>query len=502
MPQMRRSVLLFWLLVGIARFSGAQQDQSDALAEKMFQTAKGLMRDKLYDQAIQDYKTIVNSYPRSGYADNALLELGKYYYQVERNTVEAARYFQQIIENYQGKESTADAYYYKGILLTEGPTTEQQLQDGLANFLRTIQFYPESLVVEEALYRAGVVEQRLQHYEQSAEYFERGATEYPSGVTAPAAQLALGSTLFYDGKIERALTELQRVRNLYPERPEAAVALHWQTLIWRLYYQTKVDPAGVYRNAELLVMKAGAQPVRECAGLVFDAAQVMYVSDPKDLRVHVVGADMRVTGGYAARKPGGVFVGADGSFIVADGTGISTRDRFFPLAWAKGEKRETQPVEKASDAVRTSFGDYFVLDDEGGRVMHFSSSLVFDSLFAPAGSGGVESISVDPQDRLALLFKDSRKINIYDRRGKLTTSIAISGQGYALQEPVEIRFDRFGHLYVLDKSLHAVYAFDRQGKVMCQASLGTTRSPRHIAISDTGDLYVWDDKSAAIVVLR
>ncbi|MBI2839911.1 MAG: outer membrane protein assembly factor BamD [Acidobacteria bacterium] len=493
------SRVLIWLALTNLVLPGiAQPQQQDALAEKMFLSGRNLMRDKYYQQAIQDFKSLISSYPASNFTDNALLELGRYYYHVERNSQEALRFFQQIIDGYQGRDTTADAYYYKGLLLSEGAGSDQQLQDGLANFLRTVQFYPNSLVVEDSLYHAGLVEQRLQHYEQAAEYFERCATEYPSGVAAPSAQLALGDALFYMGKTDRSMQEIQRVRDLYAERPDASAALRSLALLWRFYYQLKIDPGSLYKSQELVVPK-GPALIQECGGMVFDPNQVLLFSDPKNARIHIIGSDLRVTGGLGARRPAGVFADSDGGVVAADETGLTTRERFYPLTWTKPEKHESQPVGDAEDVIRTSFGDYYVL--ESGRVLHFSRTLVFDSVYAPGSGGGVESISVDAQDRIALLFKD-KKVNIYDRRGKLVVSIPAAGPGYAFQDPTQIRFDSYAHLYVLDRALHAIHIFDRQGKLIYQSVVTGMRSPKRLAVNGSGDIYVWDDKAPGIWVLK
>lgn len=498
MPRMGSRVLMWLAICNFAAPAIGQPQQQDALAEKMFVSGRNLMRDKYYQQAIQDFKSLISSYPASNFTDNALLELGRYYYHVERNSQEALKFFQQIIDGYQGRDTTADAYYYKGLLLSEGAGGDQQLQDGLANFLRTVQFYPNSLVVEDSLYRAGMVEQRLQHYEQAAEYFERCATEYPSGVVAPAAQLALGNSLFYIGKIDRSMQEIQRVRDIYADRPEASTALRSLALLWRFYYQMKIDPGSMYKSQELVSPK-GATPIQECGGMVFDPNEVLLFSDPKNARIHIMASDLRVTGGLAARRPAGVFADSNGGVVAADETGLTTRERFYPLAWTKPEKHESQPVGDAEDVIRTSFGDYYVL--ESGRVLHFSRSIVFDSVYAPGSGGGVRSISVDPEDRIALLVKD-KKVNIYDRRGKLVVSIPPAGPGYTFQDPTQIRFDSFGHLYVLDRALRAVHIFDRQGKLIYQSVVAAMRSPKQLAVNGAGDIYVWDDKAPGIWILK
>lgn len=479
----------------------AQQDSREAMAEKIYLSGRTLMRDKYFQQAVQDFNSLINSYPSSTYADNALLELGKYYYHIERNKKLAIDRFQQIIDQYQGKDTTAEAYYYKGLALSEEAASEQELQDGLANFLRTVQFYPGSLVVEESLYRAGLVEYQLQHFDQAAEYLERCASEYPAGTAAPAAQLQLARALVLSGKVERGMLELQRLRDLYPSRPEATTALHWISLLWRCYYQMRVDPSGIYKQQQLVQPK-GAAALESCGGIAFDANRNILFSDPKAPRIYVFGEDLKASGSQAGRKPAGVFIDSRGQPFVADGTGVASRERFHPLSWLKGEKRETQPLEEAIDVVRTGFGDFYVLDGSGGRVLHFNSALTFDAVFAPTATGGAESIAMDAQDRLAVLLKDGKKVALYDRRGKLLFTIAASGPGYSFQDPALVRVDAFGHIYVLDRGLRAVHVFDRQGKLLAQCLITGSRSVKQFAVSDAGEIYAWDDKAAGMWVVR
>ncbi|MEW6364508.1 MAG: outer membrane protein assembly factor BamD [Acidobacteriota bacterium] len=479
----------------------AQQNPPEAMAEKLYLNGLKLMGEKLYQQAIQDFQSLLSSFPQSTYADNALLELGKYYFRVERSPQKASEQFERIIREFQGKETAADAYLWKGLVLTESATSEQQLQDGLANFLRTVQFYPSSPAVEQALYQAGITEIRLQHYEPASDYLERCTTDYPLGTAAPGAQLALGKAMFFRGRVERAMLEIQRERDLYPKKSEAAVALRWNSLLWRLYYQPRVDPAGMFKNQTLATIK-GTTPVEDCAGLAFDSNQLLYFSDPKAQRIRTIDSDLRVTGGFNAREPAGIFIDSGGGYYVADSTGIAARDTFRPLSYLKGTKRESEIVEKARDVFRTSYGDFYLLEGGDGKVLHYTSSFGFDSVYAPSLDGGVEAMSIDLYDRIALLFKREKKINIYDRRGKLVVTVASQGPGYAFQSPSRIRFDAFGHLYVLDKDLHAVHIFDRDGKLLYQCVVPTMRAPREMAITDSGEIYVWDDKSAGIWVLK
>ncbi len=478
-----------------------QVPSQEAMAEKLFLSGQNLIRGKYYQQAIQDFTSLLNSYPNSSYADNALLELGKYYYFVERSPQEALKKFEEIIKSFQGRETTADAYYYKGLVLSEGAATEQQLQDGLANFMRTVQFYPSSPIVEDSLYQAGLVELRLQHYEQAAEYFERCTTEYPEGHLDATAQLALGRTDLFIGKTERAMIEIQRVRGLSGDHPESGVALRWLSLLWRLYYQTKLDPSGLYKNQILQTVKS-AVPIEECSGLAFDPNQNLYFSDPKMTRIHVVGLDLKTIGGFSARKPGGISFDSDGAFYAADANGVLTKDIFTPLTWVKPGKRDEEPLMKVKEIVRSSADDFYILEGSDGRVLHFTSAMKFDSIFAPSTEVEMESIAIDTSDRLALLLKKEKKINIYDRRGKLLLTIPPQAAGYSFQSPIQVRFDTFGHLYVLDRDARGVVIFDRQGKLLIQSPPGIIRTPREFAVNDSGELYLWDDKSAGIWIIK
>jgi len=501
MRRMQKQVCLLALVVASFALPAAAQSQPDAMAEKIFLSGMNLMRDKYYQQAIQDFTSLLSSYPTSSYADNAYLEMGKYYYFIERSTAKALDSFEQIINKYQGRDTTADAYYYKGVIVFEGAAGEQQLQDALANFMRTVQFYPNSPIVADSLYQTGLVEWRLQHFDQAAEHFQRCAFEHPAAPIAPAAQLALGRTWFFLGKVDRALVEIQRVRDLYVDRPEAAVALRWLTLLWRLYYQPKLDSSQLFKYAALQTVK-GPGAIEECSGLAFDPAQVLHFSDPKTSRLQIVGPDFRVTGGVGARKPAGVCFDRRGAFYLADGTGILSKEAFLPLSWTKPGKKESEPVEKAVDVVRTTLNDFYVLNAADDRVLHYAPDMRFDSVFAPSAEGGVESIAIDPNDRLAVLFKKDKKVNVYDRRGKLVVTIASSGPGYSLESPIRVRFDIFGHIYVLDKSYRCAFVFDRQGKVLAQALPSLARGVRECAVNDAGEIYMWDEKSSGIWVVR
>ena len=66
-------------------------------------------------------------------------------------------------------------------------------------------------------------------------------------------------------------------------------------------------------------------------------------------------------------------------------------------------------------------------------------------------------LAIGELDEVAALDTDSRTITLLSRDGKIVTKIPDRGTGYQFRQPVDVKFDRLGHLYVLDRS--AVFVF-------------------------------------------
>jgi tol-pal system protein YbgF len=105
----------------------------------IYEQAFNLLKDGRYDQAISSFRTFLQTYPKSSYADNAQYWLGEANY-VQRNFKAALAEFKKVISNYPASPKRADAtlkigYTYQN--LGQIDQARQSLNNVVANFPNT-----------------------------------------------------------------------------------------------------------------------------------------------------------------------------------------------------------------------------------------------------------------------------------------------------------------------------------------------------------------------------
>src|SRR5262249_50510709 len=84
-------------LIGVAVTSlaivaavGAQSPREEELARSQYQSGLDFLQNKRYAEAIKDFQTVIDSFPKSAVADSALMQIGFYQLDIAHN-VEAAQ---------------------------------------------------------------------------------------------------------------------------------------------------------------------------------------------------------------------------------------------------------------------------------------------------------------------------------------------------------------------------------------------------------------------------
>ena len=60
---------------------------------------------------------------------------------------------------------------------------------------------------------------------------------------------------------------------------------------------------------------------------------------------------------------------------------------------------------------------------------------------------------------------------VVDREGKQLIKIRPRGTGYELDNPVDVAFDPFGNIYVLDRGKPTIYVFGQKNKLLASFSM-------------------------------
>jgi hypothetical protein len=96
---------------------------------------------------------------------------------------------------------------------------------------------------------------------------------------------------------------------------------------------------------------------------------------------------------------------------------------------------------------------------------------------------------------------------VLDRDGKTIRALAKKTASYELKRPVDLAFDAFGHLLVLDRGQSSVFVFNRQGTLVTTFTLaekapGAFRRATAMAVDDAGRLYIHDDGAKRILIYQ
>src|SRR5262245_55215543 len=84
----------------------SQQNPSrEEVARLQFENGRGHMRRANYDEALKDFRTVAESYPETSLADNARLEMSRYFLDLGNDVAAAVREAEEILKRYPTSDS-------------------------------------------------------------------------------------------------------------------------------------------------------------------------------------------------------------------------------------------------------------------------------------------------------------------------------------------------------------------------------------------------------------
>ncbi len=165
-----------------------------------------------------------------------------------------------------------------------------------------------------------------------------------------------------------------------------------------------------------------------------------------------------------------------------------------------------RPLKEVAAAAATPRGDLLVADRGAKAIALFSPSGQFLGPFAAVNA---RRLAVDATGLTAALEEDGGAIVILEPDGMLRTRLASRGQGFQFERPVDLAFDTFGHLYVLDRNQGAVVIFRLQPQpevvatfAVPQGRPGSFRKATAFALDAAGRLFVYDEDVEKIQVYQ
>lgn len=491
------------LLTLMAGLTGAvrldAQGNSEEFARRQYESGLSFLRSQRYVEALKDFQAVLELFPTSSVADDALLQMAVYYLETAHDIGSAQTAIDKLLKEYPNTDSAPMAHIIAGRLTMVKGHTPTDVDAALASFERVSRLFPRDEAVPAAYFYAGETLRTVRRYDDALDRYRRVEMEYPRSRWAARAGVAAGFCLVQSGAPIRALEELQRVRTQFPGTPEATEALNGNSILYRLYVRAPGQPP--YSFAKRYVGAETAK-FKDVVGIAIDPAgrillghkQGVAIFDDKATLVKTIPAD----------TPSAVFLDERGT------VGFARRDMLFAesgqsvtvtVPTADGKIRQ---VEDITSVTVVSNGDRLLADRKGKAVIRVSPAGKYTGAFATVNP---ERLAHNGLGDVAIIDRESKGVVIVDRDGKALGKILAKGTGYELDNPIDVTFDRFGHLYVLDRSRGSVFVFGSKNRLITSITMpekepGAFQRPQAFALDAAGRLFVFDDRVQRIQVYQ
>jgi tetratricopeptide (TPR) repeat protein len=472
------------------------QISADEQARRLLEDGRAARSQGKHKQALDNFSTIVASFGGTQAVDDALLEMGRIYLEVDRAWDKARETFDQVVQRFPQGDATPGAYYYLGFMAMTRATPPPDLDDALAHFMRVQRLYPRSVWVPKSLYASGLVHRKAGRYRDAIRIQRRVALEYPADDIAPQAQLEIGECLALDGQFQMAMEELQRLRLRYPKSGLVETALNRTTACYRFYG----EPRPGFKVDDSFVLSFG-DVLKSVRAILSTPAEALWIaSDKARAAVEIQGG--RIVGTLTVEDPASMALTPDGELIVAARTAVRVGRKDIKTFTIPGKKPgEVEPIDKIAAALRLPTNSFLISDLGQKGILRFDAQGAAQGRFPDAQQREVTRLLLDAEGAILTLDRDEKTVRLYDSAGKVLRSVGPRGQGYELKRPVDIATDFMRNIYVADEEL-GVLIFSAQGQPLLHISGEPLRRPKALTVAVDGAILVYDDKLERILRYR
>jgi outer membrane protein assembly factor BamD (BamD/ComL family) len=471
------------------------QNESEVRARGWFAHGTAMRDQGNYEEALKDFRQIVDTLPESSVADKALLEVARYQFDVQRDLDATEQTLIRLKKDYSKGEAIPWAWVLSGRISLARRESAARIASAVNDLERVAAIYPDSDAVPAALYYRAEADRLSRRTDAAKQEFLDVAQRYSRNEWAAKALLGAARCHVDAGDGVSALQAAQRVRDRFPNSPEAAAALNWTTILYRLYIRARSEAPFDY--VKRLSGSATAIKDVKAIGVTADG-EVMAVlplavanlsAPQRPLRMPELVRDLQID--WADR-----LWGASAQHVMA----ASGPPVLLPIPHRPDRPNEHPQVEDISSFVVTSIRDLLVADHGHGATYRFTSAGKYVAKWI---DGAPDRMAIDPDDNIAIPKNES--VSVFDREGRPQHAIPRNGTGYEMKSVRDLAYDSLGHLYVLDRSHGAIFIFSPSGQYMTQFELaekspGAFRKAAAIAVDHSGRLYIYDERAEAIQV--
>ncbi|RNI27694.1 outer membrane protein assembly factor BamD [Rufibacter immobilis] len=163
------------------------------------------------DQAIQSLQTLLRSYPKSRYADDAVYQKGVIDFE-NANYAPAIASFSDLIDNHSGSTLVPNALQKRGV----ANMNLRRQNEAIADFKRVIDQYPTSPVANSALYSLQEALGAANQTEQLDTYLAKFKAANPESDALESVEFEAAKSLYFNEKYKQAIPKFEAFLKNYP----------------------------------------------------------------------------------------------------------------------------------------------------------------------------------------------------------------------------------------------------------------------------------------------
>ncbi len=489
-------LVLMMLVVG-----GAGTLAAESVDQRIFEHAERLVKEGRPDLALDEYRRLVDSYPRSSLVDDALVAIGTRLYAVSRleqlgrargeDLREAYRIFDKVRREHAQASATPEAIMRMAYLRLEPYSADRDVEHARALFESVSEIYPESEWVDDAHLGmafcsrldgnpAGVIADLQPFWESQA-------------ASKIRFRALLWSAESYEalGRRDQALEIYQMVREQAAGSPEALQA---RGRLVGLLRRT-LAASGQAWLAEDSRFNGQVDDAREVTGVWASPKGWIYLADRGTGRIIRFDRQGRKLGQRPVAKPALLAFDVYGQAAVLEESALKVGKQRWDLAVPRQDKKLSRLRPSAAPMPRQDSNWWFV-DESGEAVLEFNSSLSYERVVWKDVKSSVDRARSGAQGSVWLLDKKANRLTRLDEHGT-GQAIDLRAAPVSLRRPVDLTVDTHGAVWVLDADKNGVAVFsptgEYEGFVQLKGSLNRANLEA-VEVDASGALLVYDGR--------
>jgi len=496
---MKSSLSLRLAAVLVAGSALVSAQGNEEFARRQFESGMSFMQSGRYTEALKDFQTVLDSFGKSSVADNALLQTAMYQLEIARDAGAAQTAVDRLLKDYPDTDSAPMAHIVAGRIALAKGRAPSDVDAALASFERVPRLFPNDEAVPAAGFYAADALRVVRRTDEALERFRRVSMEYPRASWAARARLGAALCLVASDRAPRALDELQRVRQQLPDSPESNDALNYNTILYRLYVRTAGQPA--YGFAARYPGTEGSK-LKDIVGVQFDQGGQMLLGHR--LGVSVFDPRGKLARTITVEEPSTFFVDERGRVITVRKDRLTLeKGETTPLTVPQPDGKQ-RAVEEIPSAVAMTSGARLIADHKGKQVIKVSEAGGYVGKFIGVDA---ERLALNRLDDVAMIDKETKSVVVVDRDGKTLGKIPQKGTGYEFDNPIDLKFDVFNHIYVLDRGRASIFVFGPRNRLLTTVTIpekapGAFQKAEAFALDAAGRIYIYDDRAQTIQVYQ